>query len=261
MAQAEFLKNNYINWLKEKLVFTDVENGYVSISTPFIDSNYDNIELFARFISKDKIEITDFGETLFNLEESGLKINKRSKTIYRLFEGILNDFGIMYNKENQSLSITTDVQRFPTAKNRLLQAVMRVNDLLYLNKENVSSTFNDIMTDFLINNKILFSPNIEIVGQNGISSHFDFSIPLPEGKERLIKTAARPNDINQAKIFNFDVRETANSRDAKYVLLLNDSNNPIGGNMNTNALVGLDKHLAEVKGFEEIQKKPNLLAS
>lgn len=261
MAQAENLKNIYFDWLKKELIFTDVEDGYVSISTPFIDNNYDNIELFARFISGNRIEITDFGETLFNLEESGLNINKRSKTIYRLFESILSDFGIEYIKNNKSLSITTDIQHFPTAKNRLLQAVMRVNYLLYLNKENVNSTFNDIMTDFLIEHRILFSPNIEIVGKNGISSHFDFAIPLPEGKERLIKTAARPNDVNQAKIFNFDVRETSNSKDAKYVLLLNDSNNTIRDTMKTNALVGLDDYLAEVKGFEEIQKEPHLLAS
>lgn len=31
--------------------------------------------------------------------------------------------------------------------------------------------------------------------------------------------------------------------------------------MKTNALVGLDDYLAEVKGFEEIQKEPHLLAS
>lgn len=77
----------------------------------------------------------------------------------------------------------------------------------------------------------------------------------------MIKTAARPNDVNQAKIFNFDVRETSNSKDAKYVLLLNDSNNTIRDTMKTNALVGLDDYLAEVKGFEEIQKEPHLLAS
>jgi len=261
MVRAESLKNDYINWLKEELIFTDVENGYISVSTPFIDSNYDNIELFARFISNEKIEITDFGETLFNLEEAGLSINKRLKTVYRLFENILNDFGIKYDKNNKSLSITTDIHDFPTAKHRLLQAVIRVNDLLYLNKKNVNSTFNDLMTDFLITNEILFSPNIEIIGQNGISSHFDFSIPLPAGREKLIKTAARPNDINQAKIFNFDVRETVNNRDAKYILLLNDSNTSIHNPMKSNALVGLDSNIADVKGFNEIKKFPKSLAS
>lgn len=138
---------------------------------------------------------------------------------------------------------------------------MRINDLLYLIKENVNATFNDILSSFLIDNEILFSPNVEIVEKNGISSHFDFSIPLPAGKDRLIKTAARPNDVNQAKVFKFDVRETSNTRDSKYVLLLNDSNTAIRDQMKMNALVGLDDNLAEVIGFEKIQNDPSLLVA
>ena len=97
--------------------------------------------------------------------------------------------------------------------------------------------------------------------KNGISSHFDFSIPLPAGKDRLIKTAARPNDVNQAKVFKVDVRETSNTRDSKYVLLLNDSNTAICDQMKMNALVGLDDNLAEVIGFEKIQNDPSLLVA
>ncbi len=163
---------------KKELIFTDIEDGYISISTPFVDNNYDNIELFAKFVSESQIEVTDFGETLFNLEDNGLKITKQSKTIYRLFENTLNDFGIEYNCNTETLSITTDVRRFPTAKNRLLQAIMRINDLLYLIKENVNATFNDILSSFLIDNKILFSPNVEIVGKKWYILSFRLFNPL-----------------------------------------------------------------------------------
>ncbi|WP_368356723.1 hypothetical protein [Ligilactobacillus murinus] len=76
-----------------------------------------------------------------------------------------------------------------------------------------------------------------------------------------MKTAARPNDVNQAKVFKFDVRETSNTRDSKYVLLLNDSNTAIRDQMKMNALVGLDDNLAEVIGFEKIQNDPSLLVA
>ena len=178
MSQAESLKSSYIDWLKKELIFTDIEDGYISISTPFVDNNYDNIELFAKFVSESQIEVTDFGETLFNLEDNGLKITKQSKTIYRLFENTLNDFGIEYNCNTETLSITTDVRRFPTAKNRLLQAIMRINDLLYLIKENVNATFNDILSSFLIDNKILFSPNVEIVVKKWYILSFRLFNPL-----------------------------------------------------------------------------------
>ena len=178
MSQAESLKSSYIDWLKKELIFTDIEDGYISISTPFVDNNYDNIELFAKFVSESQIEVTDFGETLFNLEDNGLKITKQSKTIYRLFENTLNDFGIEYNCNTETLSITTDVRRFPTAKNRLLQAIIRINDLGYLIKENVNATFNDILSSFLIDNKILFSPNVEIVGKKWYILSFRLFNPL-----------------------------------------------------------------------------------
>ena len=59
----------------------------------------------------------------------------------------------------------------------------------------------------------------------------------------------------------FDVRETSNTRDSKYVLLLNDSNTAIRDQMKMNALVGLDDNLAEVIGFEKIQNDPSLLVA
>ena len=39
MNQAKTLKNAYMNWLKEELIYEDVGYDYISISTPFIDSN------------------------------------------------------------------------------------------------------------------------------------------------------------------------------------------------------------------------------
>lgn len=261
MASAKDLQNSYINWLKKEIVFTDVENGYISLSTPFLDTNYDNIEIFAKFLSNSQILLTDFGETLFKLEDAGIKINKRSKNIYKIFEQVLQDFGITFNNDS-SLSITTDVDLFPIAKNRLLQAIMRINDLLYLKDNKKQNSFNDLITKFFISNDILFTPSLEITGQNGTSSHFDFSLPAPAGKERLIKTVTRPNDINQAKIFNFDVRETSQvRREAKYSLVLNDIEKSFKNQMKINALTGLDSTEANVIGFKEIKDNPSLLSA
>ena len=134
---------------------------------------------------------------------------------------------------------------------------MRINDLLYLIKENVNATFNDILSSFLIDNKILFSPNVEIVGKKWYILSFRLFNPLTSRQG----SPARPNDVNQAKVFKFDVRETSNTRDSKYVLLLNDSNTAIRDQMKMNALVGLDDNLAEVIGFEKIQNDPSLLVA
>ena len=70
MGKATLLENAYYKWLKEELIFSDIEDGYVSISSPFVDTNFDNINLYAKFLNEDNIEVSDFGYTIFNLEDS-----------------------------------------------------------------------------------------------------------------------------------------------------------------------------------------------
>ncbi len=73
MGKATLLENAYYKWLKEELIFSDIEDGYVSISSPFVDTNFDNINLYAKFLNEDNIEVSDFGYTIFNLEEAGVR--------------------------------------------------------------------------------------------------------------------------------------------------------------------------------------------
>lgn len=208
--QCDLVGKCLLQVVKKELIFTDVEQDYVSISTPFIDTNFDNINLYARIINQDQVEVSDFGYTITNLEELGITLNKRSKTVWRIYESALNDFGI--NREDEALIIRTSLDRFPIAKNRLLQGIMRINDISYLSKGNVKAAFNDIVEEYFINNGILYTPNVEIANGNGIASRFDFSIPSKSGIEHLVKTTARPNDPNYAKTFNFDVKATKPKR-------------------------------------------------
>ena len=56
MSNSSLLQNSYRNWIKtNNIVFSDIENEYVSISTSFLDNNFDNITLYAKFITKNKI--------------------------------------------------------------------------------------------------------------------------------------------------------------------------------------------------------------
>ncbi|MCH3922969.1 DUF1828 domain-containing protein [Limosilactobacillus sp.] len=262
MDNASLLENSYYKWLKDDLVFKNIEDNYVSISTPFIDTNFDNINLYARFLSKDKIEVSDFGYTIANLEDTGIRLDRRSKVAWRVYTNALNDFGV--SREDETLLIKTSLDKFPVAKNRLLQAIMRINDISYLSKGNVKEAFNDIIEDFLLKKEILYTPNVEIATENGISSHFDFSIPSKSGMERLIKTSARPNDLNYAKAFNFDVRVTSPVRDnARFYYVLNDVTHKVklkNQTINT-ALEGLKAGTADVSGFDDIMKNNNVFVN
>lgn len=260
LSNASLLENNYYKWLKDDLTFKNIEDGYVSISTPFIDTNFDNINLYVRFLSKDKVEVSDFGYTIANLEDIGIHPDHRSKVAWRIYTNALNDFGI--TREDEALLIRTSLEHFAVAKNRLLQAIMRINDISYLSKGNVKEAFNDIVEDFLLKQEVLYTPNVEIANGGGISSHFDFSIPTKSGIERLVKTSARPNDLNYAKAFNFDVRVTSPVRsNAKFYYILNDFTHKAKLKKQTinTALEGLEKQIAEVSGFDEIMKDNQVL--
>lgn len=261
MGNAALLENSYYKWLKEELVFSDIEDDYVSISSPFVDTNFDNINLYAKFLNKDNIEVSDFGYTIFNLEEAGIHLDKRSKVAWRVYNTALTDFGV--TREGENLLIRTSLDNFAVAKNRLIQAIMHINDIAYLSKDNVKEAFNGIIESFLIKEKVLYTPNVEIPNENGASSHFDFSIPSRTGVERLIKTSARPNDPNYAKVFNYDVKATAPSRKAEFIYILNDVTHKadIKQSIVGTALNGLEPNLAEVTGFSEITKDNTLLVN
>ncbi|MCT4388148.1 DUF1828 domain-containing protein [Leuconostoc pseudomesenteroides] len=261
MSNAKLLENVYFNWLKNEFNFSDLENGYVSISTPFIDSSYDNINIFASLTSTG-VELSDFGMTLFNLDSSGISVTPKQRTRWDIFNGVLRDFGII--ESDGILKITTSMDRFPIAKTRLLQAIMRINDIEYLSQSNIKTSFNELVQNSLTEKNILFTPSIEIATTNGVPSHFDFSIPNRMDRERLVKTVSRPNDINQAKIFNYDVHATKPVRNAKFIYLLNDQNNEtnkIKRGVATAAMNDLVETDAEILNFSGIPSDDRLLVN
>lgn len=78
MTNSQRLKDTYYSWLNEEMIFKDENDDYVSISTPFLDQNFDNITLYAHFSGDDNIKLSDFGETIFNLEMAGINLDRRS---------------------------------------------------------------------------------------------------------------------------------------------------------------------------------------
>lgn len=224
--KSKDLKNIYFDWLSSGFVYTDIDDKLISISTPFIDSDFDNIEIFAQIANNNEIHLTDAGYTLFNLESHGISIDNRSKTRKSILNNILSDFGILLNESTHELTIKTTVDKFGSAKNRLLQSIFRINDISYLSNSKINSSFNDLVSEMLINSDINFVPSLTIPWHKGSDLHFDFSIPNNKLGESLIQTTGRPYDVNQAKIFNYDVSRLKSSNTGrkinKYTLLVND---------------------------------------
>lgn len=224
MGNASKLKDAYMNWVKEEYDFTDVSNNYVAISTPFIDSMHDNIEISAK-VDGNNILLTDLGETIFNLESQGFLFNRKNTKSYTLLHQTLNDFNIQI--DDGELFVYTTIKDLGNAKIRLLQTIMRLNDIPYLMKNNNGQSFVETAERLLTENDIPFNHGMNI--QAGvINPHFDFSISKYKNiHPKFVRAIARPGSNDQTKAFTFDVQELQKeNRPERFILMTDSKNNP-----------------------------------
>lgn len=261
MTKSQVLKNVYFNWLMEEYTFSDLDKNVVKISTPFLDTDFDTITMYAVFMQNGKIKVTDDGWTINNLENFGHTFNGRSKHRNQLLTDITNSLGVtVFDKE---LSITTDLDKFPIAKQRLLQAIMQVNDLAVLQNKNVKSIFFEEIEAFLKQNEVLHVKRPSFAGKEGITVQFDFSIPTKKSGEQLIRTISNGNDLNRAKLLAMDTRLLNRTKsDARYIALIDDDPHPFLKRTETEAIFeenSTSKILTLPKS--ELYKKPELLSN
>jgi predicted RNA-binding protein Jag len=116
--------NNYIEWLKQKILITQIGEWY-EITIPFLDYHNDQIQIYAK-IDNDNIVLTDNGNTLNELELLGVSI-ERSEKRRNEFNVILNRFGVKH--ENDQLTAYADKKNFPEVMHRLIQAILFLNSM------------------------------------------------------------------------------------------------------------------------------------
>ena len=137
--KAKELKKSYFDWLFQKYSYHDLSDGIVKINTPFLDNQFDYITMYVEFFSDGKINLTDDGWTLHDLKSNGVYFTPRHKTNNQLLRNITDSLGVEIN--DNELSIKTDIDKFPIAKQRLLQCIMQVNYLIVLKRNNIRGLF------------------------------------------------------------------------------------------------------------------------
>lgn len=94
-------------------------------------------------------------------------------------------------------------------KNRLLQAMLSVNDMFMLSKNNIKSLFIEDVGNFLEENQIRATPDVSFSGASGMTFNFDFLISgYKKIPTRLIKTLSSPNNNMFAKVALTDILQT-----------------------------------------------------
>lgn len=258
---ASKLEKNYFSWLRDRYTFSDLADDVVKIETPFLDSEFDDIVLYAQALKSGKIIITDDGWTIDNLESMGISFSKHATTRRRLLDEISISFGVNISLDTKEISINTTLDDFPEAKHRLLLAIMRANDLAFLAPANVKTSFVDDVQNLLDENKILYTPSILIPSSQGLAVHFDFSIPIPDGNQKLLRTISYPNNLNNMKIANYDINLASRTRKAKYIVILNDIKKGLSNKPVLDAMAEDSEYPFDLHSFSDIKKNPSILTN
>ncbi|HFU3705179.1 DUF1828 domain-containing protein [Streptococcus suis] len=220
--KATQLKKVYFDWLMEAYDYQNIEKNVIRIKTPFLDTDFDDIIMYAVIQQDGQIIVTDDGWTLNNLKGKGLNITKRNTHVKRLLDDITVNLGI--HLTDNELSITTDLEKFPIAKQRLLQAIMQVNDLEVLINNRIKNTLFEEIESYLNSREILYTSRPSFAGKGGITVQFDFSIPTHKRGEKLIRTISNGNDLNRAKLLTMDTQLLKNYKKTdSYIAIIDDT--------------------------------------
>lgn len=215
--------DGYYDWLREKTVIQKGETtDWFLINTPFLGAFNDTIEIYAQK-KVNKIILSDNGETITNLELQGLHIQGSKRRRY-ILDTILLNYGVKFS--NDELIIEADFENFSQSKHNLLSAIIEINDLYVLSKNNVSSIFKEDVRTYLDNQDIIYTPDFISKGVTGLEFNFDFQI-AQKNKEIVIKSF---NTINKSNLPTFlfswedikPVREKITKKEVKAIAIIND---------------------------------------
>ena len=126
------MRKSYLEWLRENEKYTELSSNSIRIETPFLDNSLDKIILYVNN-SGSKIIISDNGWTLDYLEAHGFNF-KIGSSKYILLHSILKTFDLdIFDGE---IYIECVEDNFPLAKQKILQGLIRINDLTLLSGTN-----------------------------------------------------------------------------------------------------------------------------
>ena len=216
---------NYIQWMESQFACIE-RNGFVEITTPFLDRHNDKIQIYAQRRNGNYF-ITDAGEVLSDLQCCGMEFNTDKRRA--LLAQTLNGFGV--KEVEGELCVHASESNLGQKTNDLIQAMLSVNDLFCLARSSVSSFFLEDVENWLNEKDIRFLPAVNMVGKSGLSYRFDFAIPKSKSKgipERLLRVMNSPDKgLTQQILLSWVDTKDARPEESKLFVLVNDSEQKI----------------------------------
>ena len=214
--------DNYLQWLKNEMDQSEISPNLYEITTPFLDRHNDYTQIYAKICKDGRIQFTDMGTTILDLEMSGVDLSTKKRK--NILNQSLSRLGVSESSEKCLFIDALSDNEVPRAKHQLLQAILSVNDMFFLNRNQVSSLFYDDVIDYFEKNNIYFSKNPSFVGKSKLINTFDFSLQKnAHNPERLIKALNNPT-VSASKniIFSWEDTKAMRDPDTLFFVLAND---------------------------------------
>ena len=217
------LMDDYYSFLKEKtLVSASNSSDWVEISTPFVGLFNDTVDIYAKK-EGNKIILSDDGNTLRDLELSGLEISRSPKR-KEILDRILINYGVRIN--NEELITEATERDFPQKKLNLISAISETADMYYLARHTVASVFREDVKSYLDEQELIYTPYFISKGSTGLEFTFDFQIAYRK-TEIVIKSFNSVNKMNLPHfLFTWDdikkVREQQTQKEIIGLAVIND---------------------------------------
>jgi len=212
------LVEQYFSWLKAKTAWREI-NGWTEITTPYLDRHNDYIQIYLRQ-EGDEWELTDDGETLSDLAQSGCELDTPRRKA--LLNTTLNGFGV--HLANGAITVKAKQDSFPLRKHNLIQAILAVNDLFYLARASVESFFFEDVALWMDTADIRYTQRVKFSGRTGYDHLFDFVVPKSRrAPERILRVVNNPvKDQANAVILSWVDTKEARPSDSVAYAVLND---------------------------------------
>lgn len=176
------LLDDYTTWLRNQYTIQTIGQSD-EITTPFENMIGDYMRIYVTPLSGNRIRLSDDGITLEDLLLLGININ--SHTRRKIISDIRKRYGI--DQLDDILSITGNVQNFPDMKQRLISAMVQINDLSTTQKLNLENRFSEQVYSYFKENNFGGLPQYHVEGKSGAPYTIDYTIPEKNRRpERMI---------------------------------------------------------------------------
>ena len=229
VLEVNKLVNNYLALLKKDLNVFEAENGWVGITTPFLDRHNDHISFFVKKTDHDYL-FTDDGYTISDLEDYGVDLLNSEHRKKLLNFNVHSRGGFLSGCEINMKATESD---FHFKMHCFIQILLSVDDLFCLAQSNIKNLFWEDVRDFLLSIGGGAIQGNSFIGRSGYPHTIEYAYPKTQGRPvtwlEPINSPKKSNIVNAIYKWT-DTRPTRSQidgDDAKFIVLLNDVDNDV----------------------------------